>query len=57
LKHPGLIYREPLASEPLYRPFAPARERATDKTELLFIPYCVIANRDISSMTVWVRHH
>lgn len=57
LTHPGLTYREPLASEPLYRPFAPPRERPADKIQLRFIPYCVIANRDITPMTVWVRYH
>lgn len=56
LRHPALVYRRPLAGEPLYAPFAPARPRPVDKTELTFIPYCVIANREITPMTVWVAY-
>lgn len=54
LKHDGLVYTTPLANEPLYSLLGSLGRRPARKTELTFIPYHTVANREPSPMMVWV---
>lgn len=53
LKHSGAEYIRSLAAEPLYEPFD-AGPRKTKPVDLNLIPYYTWANRERSSMEVWI---
>ena len=54
LRHPAFVYTNSLTSEPLYGLLGSQPRRPTQRTELTFIPYYVVANREPSPMMVWI---
>jgi DUF1680 family protein len=56
LKHPGLLYKQPLSNDPLYAPLRAESQRASAKSELTFIPYYAVLNREESQMLVWLPY-
>jgi len=57
LRHAAESYKNQLSNEPLYNILRGAEpRRATQSTELTFIPYYVVANREPTPMTVWVPY-
>jgi hypothetical protein len=57
LKHPGIARTKSLTQEPLYRQLETAnRKDAGRKVELTFIPYYAWANREPTSMQVWIPY-
>lgn len=53
LRHAGLAYEQPLASQPLYTTLSTAAARRLTSADLRFIPYYAFANREPAAMTVW----
>ena len=57
LRHAAAAYKSPLSEEPLYSTLRQVEPgRATRPTELTFIPYYVVANREPTPMVVWVPY-
>ena len=57
LKHPGIARTKSLTQEPLYRQLETAKRKDTGrKVELTFIPYYAWANREPTSMQVWIPY-
>ena len=54
LRHKGRAATTPVEREPLYRTAADASRRPTKEIVLTFVPYYTYANRDLTSLVVWV---
>lgn len=54
VRHKGVAAVKPLSQEPLYQPAGEAMIRPTRPVEVTFIPYYAFANREPTSMLVWV---
>ncbi len=57
LKHKGVVRARPLSEEPLYRTLGASKGKAGGRTvDLTFIPYYAWANREPTSMQVWIPY-
>lgn len=54
LQHKGAAFTNPVSSEPLYQPLGEAAARKVKPAQLTLIPYYAWANREQSSMEVWI---
>jgi len=57
LKHRGIVRTKPLSQGPLYRKLETVKREGTGRpVELTFIPYYAWANREPTSMQVWIPY-